>query len=112
MLYRDCLDNGEDALIRAWPGQAESTVTRRAFEGSADGGPTTEEENCKTEGKLHLKKQNMDKAKVCDLHCPCCILLFLTGFWIADIVRRYSYRLGQTEMFKNFVNIKAWMRVS
>ncbi|TFK38304.1 P-loop containing nucleoside triphosphate hydrolase protein [Crucibulum laeve] len=40
------------------------------------------------EGKLHEKRQIMDKAKV------------------ADAVKRYSYLLGQTELFKHFVDIK------
>ncbi|GLB43776.1 putative HAND [Lyophyllum shimeji] len=40
------------------------------------------------EGKLHVKRQEMDKAK------------------IADAVKRYSYLLGQTELFKHFVDIK------
>ncbi|KAJ7050499.1 SNF2 family N-terminal domain-containing protein [Mycena amicta] len=40
------------------------------------------------EGKLHVKRQEMDKAK------------------IADAAKRYSYLLGQTELFKHFVDIK------
>ncbi|KAJ7245132.1 SNF2 family N-terminal domain-containing protein [Mycena haematopus] len=40
------------------------------------------------EGKLQAKRQEMDKAKV------------------ADAVKRYSYLLGQTELFKHFVDIK------
>ncbi|KAJ7180493.1 P-loop containing nucleoside triphosphate hydrolase protein [Mycena filopes] len=40
------------------------------------------------EGKLQVKRQEMDKAKV------------------ADAVKRYSYLLGQTELFKHFVDIK------
>ncbi|KAF9257203.1 hypothetical protein L218DRAFT_1081033 [Marasmius fiardii PR-910] len=40
------------------------------------------------EGQLQLKRQEMDKAK------------------IADAVKRYSYLLGQTELFKHFVDIK------
>ncbi|KAJ6518654.1 SNF2 family N-terminal domain-containing protein [Mycena sanguinolenta] len=40
------------------------------------------------EGKLQAKRQEMDKAK------------------IADAVKRYSYLLGQTELFKHFVDIK------
>ncbi|KAK7030739.1 SNF2 family N-terminal domain-containing protein [Favolaschia claudopus] len=40
------------------------------------------------EGKLHAKRQEMDKAKV------------------TDAVKRYSYLLGQTELFKHFVDIK------
>ncbi|KAF8801769.1 SNF2 family DNA-dependent ATPase [Phlegmacium glaucopus] len=40
------------------------------------------------EGQLQLKRKEMDKAKV------------------ADAVKRYSYLLGQTELFKHFVNIK------
>ncbi|KAF9001708.1 SNF2 family N-terminal domain-containing protein [Cyathus striatus] len=40
------------------------------------------------EGELQLKRQEMDKAKV------------------ADAVKRYSYLLGQTELFKHFVDIK------
>lgn len=40
------------------------------------------------EGQLQVKRQEMDKAK------------------IADAVKRYSYLLGQTELFKHFVDIK------
>ncbi|KAF7793575.1 hypothetical protein EIP86_004689 [Pleurotus ostreatoroseus] len=40
------------------------------------------------EGKLQEKRQEMDKAK------------------ITDAVKRYSYLLGQTELFKHFVDIK------
>ncbi|OSX66869.1 hypothetical protein POSPLADRAFT_1063816 [Postia placenta MAD-698-R-SB12] len=40
------------------------------------------------EGKLQVKRQEMDKAK------------------ITDAVKRYSYLLGQTELFKHFVDIK------
>ncbi|KAJ3509479.1 hypothetical protein NLJ89_g5204 [Agrocybe chaxingu] len=40
------------------------------------------------EGQLHRKRQEMDKAK------------------ITDAVKRYSYLLGQTELFKHFVDIK------
>ncbi|KAG5641118.1 hypothetical protein DXG03_005971 [Asterophora parasitica] len=40
------------------------------------------------EGKLQVKRQEMDKAKM------------------ADAVKRYSYLLGQTELFKHFVDIK------
>ncbi|KAH9485950.1 ISWI chromatin-remodeling complex ATPase ISW2 [Psilocybe cubensis] len=40
------------------------------------------------EGQLQIKRQEMDKAK------------------IADAVKRYSYLLGQTELFKHFVDIK------
>ncbi|KAG5652539.1 hypothetical protein H0H81_004649 [Sphagnurus paluster] len=41
------------------------------------------------EGKLQAKRAEMDKAKM------------------ADAVKRYSYLLGQTELFKHFVDIKA-----
>ncbi|EGN93575.1 hypothetical protein SERLA73DRAFT_171912 [Serpula lacrymans var. lacrymans S7.3] len=40
------------------------------------------------EGQLQVKRQEMDKAK------------------ITDAVKRYSYLLGQTELFKHFVDIK------
>ncbi|KAF5385038.1 hypothetical protein D9615_000870 [Tricholomella constricta] len=40
------------------------------------------------EGKLQVKRKEMDKAKM------------------ADAVKRYSYLLGQTELFKHFVDIK------
>ncbi|KAF8551112.1 hypothetical protein OG21DRAFT_1445699 [Imleria badia] len=40
------------------------------------------------ESQLHAKRQEMDKAK------------------IADAVKRYSYLLGQTDLFKYFVDIK------
>ncbi|KAF8915438.1 SNF2 family N-terminal domain-containing protein [Mucidula mucida] len=40
------------------------------------------------EGKLHAQRQEMDKAK------------------LSDAVKRYSYLLGQTELFKHFVDIR------
>ncbi|KAH7886369.1 SNF2 family N-terminal domain-containing protein [Phlebopus sp. FC_14] len=40
------------------------------------------------ESQLHVKRQEMDKAK------------------IADAVKRYSYLLGQTDLFKHFVDLK------
>ncbi|KAI0931115.1 hypothetical protein AcW1_001399 [Taiwanofungus camphoratus] len=40
------------------------------------------------EGKLQVRRQEMDKAK------------------ITDAVKRYSYLLGQTELFRHFVDIK------
>ncbi|KAI6030006.1 P-loop containing nucleoside triphosphate hydrolase protein [Pisolithus marmoratus] len=40
------------------------------------------------ESQLHVKRQEMDRAK------------------IADSVKRYSYLLGQTDLFKHFVDIK------
>ncbi|KAF8715643.1 hypothetical protein AX14_012523 [Amanita brunnescens Koide BX004] len=40
------------------------------------------------EGQLQVKRQEMDKAKV------------------ADAVKRYSYLLGQTDLFKHFMDIK------
>ncbi|KAG2134024.1 SNF2 family N-terminal domain-containing protein [Suillus bovinus] len=40
------------------------------------------------ESQLHVKRQEMDKAK------------------ITDAVKRYSYLLGQTDLFKHFVDIK------
>ncbi|KAI0076817.1 SNF2 family DNA-dependent ATPase [Panus rudis PR-1116 ss-1] len=40
------------------------------------------------EGQLQMKRQEMDKAK------------------ISDAVKRYAYLLGQTELFKHFVDIK------
>ncbi|KDQ53568.1 hypothetical protein JAAARDRAFT_72523 [Jaapia argillacea MUCL 33604] len=40
------------------------------------------------EGKLKVKRQEMDKAK------------------ISDAVKRYSYLLGQTELFRHFVDMK------
>ena len=46
----------------------------------------------------------MDKAKVgSSNHLQ---LRFLRPFQIADAVKRYSYLLGQTELFKHFVDIK------
>jgi len=33
-----------------------------------------EKQKCKAEGKLHLKRQEMDKAKVHDHHSPCFVL--------------------------------------
>lgn len=46
----------------------------------------------------------MDKAKVSSSNCL--HVLFLRPFQIADAVKRYSYLLGQTELFKHFVDIK------
>ncbi|KAG7100193.1 hypothetical protein E1B28_001970 [Marasmius oreades] len=46
------------------------------------------EKRKEAEGQLQLRRQEMDKAK------------------IADAVKRYSYLLGQTELFKHFVDIK------
>ena len=46
----------------------------------------------------------MDKAKVSSSNCL--YLLVLRPFQIADAVKRYSYLLGQTELFKHFVDIK------
>ncbi|CCM03819.1 uncharacterized protein FIBRA_05968 [Fibroporia radiculosa] len=43
------------------------------------------------EGKLQVKRQEMDKAK---------------ASIVTDAVKRYSYLLGQTELFKHFVDIK------
>lgn len=47
----------------------------------------------------------MDKAKVC-AEQRCSLYLALTRRQIADAVKRYSYLLGQTELFKHFVDIK------
>ena len=53
-----------------------------------------EKQKRKAEGKLHLKRQEMDKAKVRDRHSPCFASLFLTNSYIPDAVRRYSYLDG------------------
>lgn len=60
------------------------------------------------EGQLQAKRQEMDKAKVCSQQNPALSgLLYVLSFaQIQDAVKRYSYLLGQTELFKHFVDIK------
>lgn len=57
------------------------------------------------ESHLTQKRNEMDKAKVWH------ILLYhfdfsLTGLQMSDAVKRYSYLLGQTDLFKHFVDMK------
>jgi len=59
------------------------------------------------EGQLQVKRQAMDKAKVrCSYHRASNHMQFTNASKIADAVKRYSYLLGQTELFKHFVDIK------
>ncbi|KII93122.1 hypothetical protein PLICRDRAFT_130653 [Plicaturopsis crispa FD-325 SS-3] len=70
-------DNGEGSSAPG-PSKAQKTADRQI-----------KKQNRKAqEGKLQVKREEMDKAK------------------IADAVKRYSYLLGQTELFKHFVDIK------
>jgi hypothetical protein len=55
------------------------------------------------EDQLGVKRKEMDKAKV---SAEISLLTRLTPRQIADAVKRYSYLLGQTELFKHFVDIK------
>ena len=57
------------------------------------------------ESQLHAKRQEMDKAKV-----PSSLQFYVSRSHtaqISDAVKRYSYLLGQTDLFKYFVDIKA-----
>jgi hypothetical protein len=56
------------------------------------------------EGQLLSKRKEMDKAKVILYRRLCRNVL--TVHQITDAVKRYSYLLGQTELFKHFVDIK------
>jgi len=56
------------------------------------------------EGHLQVKRQEMDKAKVRSFLQVWCT--GLTFSKVTDAVKRYSYLLGQTELFKHFVDIK------
>ena len=66
------------------------------------------------EGKLHVKRQEMDKAKVSPFPLFAFFLegQLLTSPQITDAVKRYSYLLGQTELFKHFVDIKVGRRAT
>ena len=57
------------------------------------------------EGKLVEKRQEMDRAKVrhhSGSTCFFCIHLCK----VADAVKRYSYLLGQTDLFRHFVDVQ------
>ena len=56
------------------------------------------------EDKLTVKRHAMDKAKVRLLSIR--LVLSADSVQISDAVKRYSYLLGQTELFKHFVDIK------
>ncbi|KAH0831419.1 SNF2 family DNA-dependent ATPase [Lanmaoa asiatica] len=56
------------------------------------------------ESQLHAKRQEMDKAKVTPSLQFC--VSYSHSVQIADAVKRYSYLLGQTDLFKYFVDIK------
>ena len=53
---------------------------------------------------MTVKRHAMDKAKVWLL--AVCLVLLVDSIQISDAVKRYSYLLGQTELFKHFVDIK------
>ena len=53
---------------------------------------------------MTVKRHAMDKAKVWLL--PVCPMPSAHLSQISDAVKRYSYLLGQTELFKHFVDIK------
>jgi SWI/SNF-related matrix-associated actin-dependent regulator of chromatin subfamily A member 5 len=59
------------------------------------------------EGKLHVQRLKMDKAKVCrQLISGVRLWEFIDVSEIAVAVKRYSYLLSQTKLFKHFVDIK------
>ncbi|KAJ8085234.1 chromatin remodeling complex Adenosinetriphosphatase [Marasmius tenuissimus] len=72
----------EDELAAEEAGPSTSTRDRKNAK------KQNKEKRKEAEDQLHQKRQEMDKAK------------------IADAVKRYSYLLGQTELFKHFVDIK------
>ncbi|KZV70252.1 hypothetical protein PENSPDRAFT_743561 [Peniophora sp. CONT] len=82
------IEDDEDELMS----EAEEPTAGPSFTGKAK--PTVAERQHKTqkkkaaEGKLHEKRQEMDKAK------------------LADAIKRYSYLLGQTDLFRHFVDMK------
>lgn len=58
------------------------------------------------ENELHRKREEMDKTKV---RCFPFAMKYRDSpilLQLADAVKRYSYLLGQTELFKYFVDIK------
>lgn len=59
------------------------------------------------EGQLAQKKQEMDKAKVSAffINSVYYVLIFVVN-QMQDAIKRYSYLLGQTELFKHFVDMK------
>ncbi|KAL1950912.1 hypothetical protein VTO73DRAFT_61 [Trametes versicolor] len=99
-------EGGESEYDEAAAEEEEMEVDELNSEGEKDGGEApsspakmakmqaSEERQKKKqkrkaeEGQLQAKRQEMDKAK------------------ISDAVKRYSYLLGQTELFKHFVDIK------
>ncbi|ESK92420.1 chromatin remodelling complex atpase chain isw1 [Moniliophthora roreri MCA 2997] len=74
----DVMEEDELAGEEEVSGKAQNDAKRRQ----------KKEKRKAAEGQLQMKRQEMDKAK------------------IADAVKRYSYLLGQTELFKHFVDIK------
>ncbi|KAF8638665.1 hypothetical protein AX17_002046 [Amanita inopinata Kibby_2008] len=72
----DVSDNGEGSSAAITKSQAQAERQQRRQKRKA------------AEGQLQVKRQEMDKAKV------------------ADAMKRYSYLLGQTELFRHFVDIK------
>ena len=75
------------------------------MESAADGSATAEEAKRKVEdGKLHTKRQEIDKAKVSLF----LLLVFFVGVIVNIMyaVKRYLYLLGQLELFKHFLEIK------
>ena len=54
--------------------------------------------SCKSSARLWTRPRYVSP------HCD--DLTTLNGLQVADAVKRYSYLLGQTELFKHFVDIK------
>ncbi|KAL0577835.1 chromatin remodeling complex Adenosinetriphosphatase [Marasmius crinis-equi] len=77
----DGMEEDELAAEEAGPSTKGKQPTKKQSKQS-------KEKRKEAEDQLHVKRQEMDKAK------------------IADAVKRYSYLLGQTELFKHFVDIK------
>jgi SWI/SNF-related matrix-associated actin-dependent regulator of chromatin subfamily A member 5 len=57
---------------------------------------------------LDSKREKLDKQKVCEyvssFVCLSLVLIPHSSAQVADSMKRYSYLLGQTELFKHFVD--------
>lgn len=60
--------------------------------------------------QLDAKRKEMDKNKVHTVPSYTCRLMLKETLQIADSVKRYSFLLGQTELFKHFVDIKVQLK--
>ena len=60
------------------------------------------------EGKLQVRRQEMDKAKASPL-ANIILDSHLLVSKMSDAVKRYSYLLGQTDLFKHFVDLKVYL---